>query len=412
MLAGDSGALAGLTVVELGESTSGPFAGKLLADFGAEVIKLETPGIGDSSRYDGPFPNDLPDRERSGLFQYLNTNKLSVTVDIDRTEGASIVAALLSRSDIVVTNYSAERLGRCSLSPAELRVRHPNLIIVTVSPFGSNGPRADYRADDLVSAAMGGLVYSTPGMPDCSVDLDCEPPLHPGCAVAQTVAGLVAATAAMVAVLGRTTTGQGCHLDVSEQAAVAAMQQRDVSMFAYSGRRFQRGLNPDVIGRMPNFYLPCRDGYVVIAAFLDHQWTKLVGAMGSPDWATAEEFSDAAGRTANWTQLRGRLTEWTKSLTGDELFELGRKLELPLFPFYSVREMVNADQVAFRRSLVAVPTLPAGTQMPGALIGMTGTPWTIRKPAPQLGEHTRAILQDQLCMSDSDLSRLTSAGVI
>ena len=405
------GALTGLTVLEFGEFTAAPFAAKLLADYGAEVIKVERPGVGDATRHRGPFPDDHPDLERSGLFHYLNTNKLSLTLDLSRSEAAPIVEMLLSRSDILITNHSPEQLEKYGLALPRLRARHPKLITTTIRPFGWSDTGASPYGDELITAAMGGLVYSTPGMPDAPTDIDQEPPLHPGCAIAETVAGLVAAVAAMTAVFGRTLTDQGCHVDVSQQAAVAAMQQRDVAMSAYSGTPFRRWANPDVIGRMPNFYLPCKDGYVVIAAFLDHQWKKLVEAMGAPNWATSDQFRDAGARSEHWIELRLRLIEWTMRLNGAELFELGQKLELPLFPLYSIRRMVESDQVAHRRSLATLPRLP-GAEMPGSPIAMRGTPWKLRSPAPTLGEHTRQILRETLNVSDSEVLRLASDGVI
>lgn len=406
------GALAGLKILELGELTAAPYAAKLLGDYGADVIKLEGPGAGDPSRDRGPFPGSQADPERSGLFLYLNTNKVGVTLDVSRAAARPILDRLLRWADILVTNHPAPRLKRWNLAPAFLRAGYPKLIVTTITPFGMDGPYASYAGDELITASMGGIVYSTPGMPDAAEDQEREPPLHPDCSIAETVTGLVAAAASMVAVFGRYQSQQGCHVDVSQQATIAAMQQRDVAMSSYSGTPFNRVLNPTVIGRMPNFYLPCKDGYVVIAAFLDHQWRNLVEAMGSPKWALAEAFAGEAQRTANWVEMRLHLIEWTMNQSGDELCELAAKRYLPFFPFYPIRKVVESDQVHYRKSLADVAHMQPGTRMPGSPIGMQGTPWTFRRPAPSLGEHTREVLRDWLGFPDGDVQQLFASGVV
>jgi crotonobetainyl-CoA:carnitine CoA-transferase CaiB-like acyl-CoA transferase len=406
------GALAGLKVLELGELTAAPYAAKLFGDYGADVVKVESPGRGDPTRRRGPFPEGRPDPERSGLFLYLNTNKRSVTLDLDQGAARPIMSRLLDWADILITNCSAAQLSRWGLCVETLRARHSTLIITTITPFGMDGPYAEYRGDELVTYAMGGLAYSTPGMPDAAADAEREPPLHPGCSIAETVTGMTAAAATMVAVFGRHLSQCGCHVDIGQQAVIAAMQQRDVSMASYSGVAFDRLLNPRVIGRMPNFYLPCKDGYVVIAAFLDHQWHRLVDAMGNPEWAQSDAFRHAAGRTANWIELRLRLIDWTMTHSGDELSALGAKLQLPLFPFYPIRKLAESNHVRHRNSLVDIAQGETSFRMPGPPISMLGTPWTLRRPAPRLGEHTYEILHEGLGLSASNIQHLFALAAV
>lgn len=390
-----AGPLAGLTVVEFGDGTAGPYAAKLLGDYGAEVVKVEGPG-GDSARQRGPFPAGRPDPEASGLFLYLNINKYGVTLDVEQDDERALLDRLLAQADVFVTNLPAERLIAADVAPADLRARHPRLIVTTISPFGTDGPWAGRRGDELVTYAMSGFAYSTPGIPDAADDLEREPPLHPACFAAETIAGLVAATATLTAILGRERTHAGCHVEVSQQAALAVMLQRDVTSYSYSGARHNRLLNPATIGRMPNFYLPCRDGYVTVAAPLDLHWVRLVEAMGNPDWARAPAFADSAARTANWSELRLRLIEWTMTLTGDELYALASRQQLPIFPYYQVRKMAESGQVRERRSLVEIDVDGRRARMPAAPFAMRATPWTLRRPAPRLGEHTALILRDWL----------------
>lgn len=180
------GPLAGLSVVELGDGTAGPYAAKMLGDFGAEVVKVETPE-GDSSRRRGPFPDGKPDPEASGLYLYLNINKLGVSFDIATPAGRFAIDRLLSTADIFISNLPAETLRRFDLDPAVLRERYPQLIVTTISPFGSTGPWAERKGDELVTYAMSGMAYSTPGMPDAAEDLERELPLHPAAFAAETI---------------------------------------------------------------------------------------------------------------------------------------------------------------------------------------------------------------------------------
>ena len=391
------GPLAGISVVELGEGTSAPYSAKLFGDFGAEVIKVESPA-GDSSRRRGPFPDGRPDPEASGLFMYLNTNKYGVVLDLGAKAGQVAVHRLLGQSDIFISNLPATALEAAGLAPPMLRQRFPRLIVTTISPFGPTGPWAERRGDELVTYAMGGMAYSTPGMPDAAEDLLNEPPLHPACFVAETIAGVVAAEATMAALLGRGHTGDGCHVELSQQAAMASLQIRDVTNASYVGSHYNRLLNPITIGRMPNFYVPCKDGYVTVAAPMEIHWERLSQMMGDPDWARSELYATEIARTANWVTLRMKIIEWTMTLTGDELLALAEESQLPIFPFYSIRKMANSEHSRERRTLVEVEIGGKAARMPAAPLKMRTTPWSLRRPAPRLGEHSTAILKDGMAV--------------
>jgi crotonobetainyl-CoA:carnitine CoA-transferase CaiB-like acyl-CoA transferase len=389
------GPLAGITIVELGDGTAGPYAAKLFGDFGAEVIKVEEPG-GDSSRRRGPFPNGQFDPEASGLFMYLNINKYGVMLDLESKTSAASMDLLLKRADVFITNLPSKRLRALKLDAASLRERYPSLIVTTISPFGIEGPWADKLGNELITYAMSGIAYSTPGMPEAADDLDREPPLHPACFVGETIAGVVSATATMTALMGRGRTQQGCHVEVSQHAAMAAMQIRDVTNAAYVGTHYNRLLNPTTIGRMPNFYLPCKDGYVTVAAPMEIHWERLTQAMGNPAWAQSEDYATEVARTANWVTLRLKLIEWTMTLTGDELLVFADKSQLPIFPFYSIRKMADSEHSRERRTLVEVQIGAREARIPAAPFKMRATPWSLRRPAPRLGEHTAKILDDGL----------------
>ena len=394
-VAANGGPLVGLRVVELGDGTAGPYCAKLLGDFGAEVVKIES-AAGDSTRLRGPFAADRPDPEASGLFHYLNTNKLGMVLALEDAQGRVVLDRLLTRADIFVTNLPAERLAAAGIAPVALRARHPQLVITSISAFGSDGPWAGFRGDELVTYAMGGMAYSTPGMPDAAADLETEPPLHPACFVAETLTGLIAATATMSAIENRSHTGVGCHVELSQHAAVATLQHRDVTTHAYLGGTYNRLLNPLNIGRMPNFYLPCKDGYATIAAPMSIHWERLVEAMGNPAWARSTDFDSTDARMRNWIELRRRLTEWTMSVSGDELYALAGARQLPIFPFYPVRKLVDSAQVAARASVVEFALGTRRARMPAAPVAMRSTPWALRRPAPRLGQHTAQVLAEWL----------------
>jgi crotonobetainyl-CoA:carnitine CoA-transferase CaiB-like acyl-CoA transferase len=396
----ENGALAGLRVVELADGVAGPYTAKLLADFGGDVVKIESMD-GDSARYRGPFPHDLPDPEASGLFAYLNTNKRSIVTDVGAEAGRSTLHELLRKADIFVVDLPQKRLLEVGLSLAEARAAYPSLVITSITPFGIRGPWARRRGEELVTYAMGGIAYSTPGVPDAASDLESEPPLHPSCFAAETISGAVAAVATLAAVHVRAQSGDGALVEVSQQAAVAAMQQRDINNASYPSGPYkhQRVFSTTTTGRMPNFYLPCRDGYVAIPAPLEAHWSRLVEAMGKPDWARSPQFASGAARTTHCLELHARLTEWTMTVTSDELFALAHKYELLVFPFYPVRKMIDSAHVRERCSVIDIELAGRSARMPGAPIRMSGTPWTLRRSPPRRGEHTEEI-RNELRRSD------------
>lgn len=388
-----AGPLADLTVVELGEGTAAAFAAKLLADFGATTIKVERPS-GDPARQRGPFPGGREDPNASGLFAYLNTNKLGVVADLAQDDGRKALDGLLSGADIFVTDLAGSEQEASGIPAADLRERYPDLIVAVVSPFGDGGPWSGRIGDELTAFAASGLAYGTPGIPDAAEHPYDEPPLHPSCFVSETIAGVTAATAIMVAIRGRNAGAGGCYIDLSEHAASACIQVRDLMPSAYGDAVYNRLLNPVSIGRMPNFYLPCKDGYVTVAAPMDIHWLRLVEALGKPDWAVSEKFATEAARAANWEELRSNLSAWTRSLGSEELFALGERMKIMIFPFYPISRMAESDHVRSRGSLIETTIGGTPARMAGAPFTLSRTPWSLRRPAPRLGEHNSLLASE------------------
>ncbi|MFN7276140.1 MAG: CoA transferase, partial [bacterium] len=339
-------------------------------------------------------------------FQYLNTNKRGVVLDLENSADQAALARLLEAADVFVTNLPVERLTAAGISLPALRARCPSLIITILSPFGLDGPCADWRSDDIVTSAMGGIAYSTPGIPDAAADLESEPPLHAGCFAAETIAGVVGAHATVAALRSRTQSGEGCLVEVSQQAAVATMQQRDIANASYIGGTHMRVFSSTTTGRMPNFYLPCKDGWVAIPAPLEDHWQRLVQAMGQPAWTTMPEFSSGAARTANCVELKRRMIEWTMTVTSDELYQVAQNLQLLVFPFYSVRKVLASAHVHDRKSVIETDLGGRKARMPAAPVKMRGSPWSFRRRAPRHGEHTREVLAEWA----RDGKRLVSSG--
>ncbi|MGI8422959.1 MAG: CoA transferase, partial [Chloroflexota bacterium] len=219
--------LSGVRVLDLTGYVAGPYCSKILAEYGAEVVKVEPPGQGDTARSIGPFPRGEPHPERSALFLHLNTNKLSITLDITHEAGAAVLRTLAGRSDVIVDDGALANAAGEGWDYDSLARDHPGLVLTTISPFGDGGPYRDYRAPDIVLGAMGGWMYPM-GDPD-------RAPLQPGGPYHQYVVGLWAAAGTLSAFLGALGTGTGEHVRISALEAVVATTVEDTVWHAYTG---------------------------------------------------------------------------------------------------------------------------------------------------------------------------------
>ena len=378
-------ALSGLRIVEYGNLVAGPFCARLLADAGADVIKVEPPQ-GDESRRRGPFPKDTPDPEWSALYLYLNANKQGVLIDLENRRGLGLFQELLQQADILVVNHPPDVLDRLQLRREHLKDLNPGLVVTAITPFGLTGPYRDYAGDDLIAVSAGGLAHATPGVPDMVSDPEREPPLRANTYIGEFLAGIHAAIATMVAVMRRELTGEGCEVDVSQQEAVAMVMPWEIAHASYLEPKRRE---PVVFANQPNAYLPCKDGYVVVAGFLEHHWRGIVELLGNPDWAQSEVFGDAFERARNWDALEPLILEWTMEHTGAEIAQLSQAKGVPCFPAYTVGQMVDSKHVAEREFLWTHQGPNGSTfKLPGYPVRMAATPWRLRRPAPKLGEHT------------------------
>ncbi|MCH7842550.1 MAG: CoA transferase [Chloroflexi bacterium] len=402
------GALSGLKVVELTDQVSGQVAGsfcaRLLGDAGADVVKVEPPH-GDRYRRNGPYPGGVPDPEWSGLFLYLNSNKRGVSLDIESAGGWAAFLDLTAASDFLVLGQNSSEIERLGLRRERFSDANPGLIVTAITPFGLTGPNSAYLGDDLIAISAGGMAFATPGVPDRVGDPDLEPPLRSNTHMAGYLAGVQGAMASIAALLSRAMgQGAGCEIDLSMQEAVAAVMPFELAHASYHKAK---GRQPGVFGLMPNAYLPCRDGYVVVMAVMEAHWRNLMDLAGNPDWADLEVFSSGVERARNWDALEPLLLEWTMAHTGAEIAQLAQDRGIPCFPAYTVGQMVDSAHVTERGFMLDMKG-PGGEKfkLPGYPVRLERTPWQLFRPAPKLGEHTSEVLGEWLGYSAAQLAEL------
>jgi crotonobetainyl-CoA:carnitine CoA-transferase CaiB-like acyl-CoA transferase len=378
----DARGLAGIRVVELGQMVAVPWAAKLLADLGADVIKVEPPG-GDRSRSRGPFAG-APDPDASGLFVYLNTNKRSMVADLSVAADRERVARLLADADLLLHDLSPAAVAEWGLDAGSLRSTHPGLVTVSVTPFGQTGPYSGYRAEEIQTVHGGGWGWLTPG---CS-DRPDLPPLKPFGHQADFQAGFGAATAAMAAVDRAQRTGVGDHLDFSAMAHVTGMLEAGFITWSYlreiPGRLGARVLNPWRI-------FPAADGEIFVVCVEQDQWMRLKELMGSPEWADMEIFDTVEGRFDAEDLLHMWLGEWIEPQKVMDLFHLGQSNRVAFAPVFTMAQMAEDPHLAARGFLREIDQPGLGpVRVPGPPSRLTNPWWSIRRPAPRLGEHDDA----------------------
>ena len=397
------GALTGLKVVEFTDQVAGSFCARLLGDAGADVVKVE-PLNGDRYRRNGPYPGGVPDPEWSGLFLYLNSNKRGVTLDIESSKNRSAFLDLTSEADFLVVGQESGEVERLGLRRELLAAANPELIVTSITPFGLIGPNSSYLGDELIAISAGGMAYATPGIPDKVGDPYLEPPLRSNTHMAGYLAGVQGAVASVAALLSRTIQGTGCEIDLSMQEAVAAVMPYELAHASYDEAKPRK---PEVFGVMPNAYLPCQDGYVVVMAVMEAHWRNLMALADNPDWAELEVFSSGVERARNWDALEPLLLEWTMAHTGAEIAQLAQDKGIPCFPAYTVGQMVDSAHVTERNFMIDMEATGGQRfKLPGYPVRLEKTPWQLFRPAPKLGEHTAEVLDEWLGYSPEQILAL------
>jgi CoA:oxalate CoA-transferase len=398
------GALDGLKVLEFCDMVAGPYCGKLLADLGAESIKIERPLVGDRARERGPFAGDFPHPDKSGLFLYLNTNKLGVTLDPSTATGRSIFRRLVEGVDVLIEDQVPGRMADLGLDYDSLSTINPGLVMVSVTPFGQYGPYAEYNCYTLnlhhVSAHTTQFFvarFDEPG----------REPVPPGGFAGEYDSGLNAGIAVLGALFGRMLTGEGQYVDVSKQDGLLGLERVDMCRFADG---------EDIIGRFGQQIgglMECKDGFVILTMPQDHQWFGLVEAMGSPEWANNEEYADEMGRAKHHDDIQPRVEAWAMQFTKDEIYRVCQEHSVPLGPVRSTQEVFDWQQARERGFFQEVEHPVAGKfYYPTAGYKFSETPWQARYPAPLLGQHNEEVYCGRLGFSKEELERLRTDGVI
>jgi len=395
------GLLEGLAVLEVGRLVAAPYCAKLLADLGADVVKLEPPGGGDPARRRSPFPGDHPHPERSGLFLYLNTSKRSVTLDIGTEGGRGLFRRLVSQADVLIEDHAPAERESLGLDPTHLSRHNPRLVHTSITPFGESGPYRDFQTHHL-------NVYHSSPHTTFSVQSEGQPkraPAKAGRYLAEYDAGLSAALGTLAAVLEATATGQGQHIEVSKQEALLCLERVDI------GRNINLPKPPPWRGSLAGL-LHAKDGYVMVTPIQNHQWQGLVRAMGNPEWAQAEWCRTEAMRQEHRDEIQPRLQEWAAGLTRDEIYHRLQAEGTPAGPVWNVAEVLEWEQARAREFFVRIDHPDAGEYTyPSMPYRFSGRGWQGTR-APRLGEHNEEIYCGRLGYAPADLAFLTAAGVI
>jgi crotonobetainyl-CoA:carnitine CoA-transferase CaiB-like acyl-CoA transferase len=373
--------LTGVRVLEVGEMVGVPYATKLLADLGAEVIKIESPN-GDPARHHGPFPpNASGDIEQSGLFLGLNTNKKSVVLALDTEHGRTTLANLVAESDIVFHDLGAERAAAVGLDADDLLERHPSLVVCAITPYGLTGPQAEWLGEEINVVHGGGWGRLIPGgATDRSI-----PPLTVSGHTAHYQAATAGALAALACYWNATETGVGDVIDLSVMAHVTSMVGESFVAWSYAGRIIERY---GVRYSNPWRIFECKDGLIFLAVVEPDQWDRLVDMMGRPEWALQDKFSTNDGRAEHAAELNDHVEAWTRRHGVDELFRDGQARRICFAPVFDMADLAEQDQLVERDFFHQVEHPTAGTlTYLGPPYKMTPDAWELGAAAPRLGEH-------------------------
>ena len=399
--------LRGLRVIEWGSLVSAPFCGKVLAELGADVVKVEPPVTGEASRQRGPYPDNLPHPERSGLFLFANLNKRGITLDVHSDRGRQLLHRLLATADVLLENQPLSLVENLGLDYPSLTDRFPQLVVTAISPYGRSGPYRAYRGNDLTANAMSGLSFGT-GHPHRE---PLTTPLHQ----ASYLAGVGAAFASIVALLGRDLTGRGQSVDVAEAQVIGTLLTGyHLPTYIYRGVAGFRSGNRMRLGLFPNCVLPCKDGYICIDAPQIEQYRRFLNLLGEQDWMDNPRYRDRRAMSDQYPEeAEALIAPWFMQRTKQEILDACLEHRIPCVPVQTFAEALDDPQLKARDYFQEAAHPIAGTyRYPGPPYRLSGTAARLARPAPTLGQHNREVLGGDLGLSDADIADLEQAGVI
>jgi len=398
------GPLAGVRVIEMGQLVAGPFVGSRMADFGAEVIKVETPGNGDAMRAWGHHRY----KDRGLWWPVLARNKKSVSANLRESRGQDLVRRLIETADVLVENFKPGTLEKWGLAPSALHEINPGLVIARVSGYGQTGPYADRPGFASVGEAMGGLRYIN-GFPD-------QPPPRMGISLGDTLAGMFAAQGVLMALYWRDTVGKGRGqvIDASITESCFAMMESALSEFDKVG--FVREPSGTGLANVsPSNIFPTSDGkWVVIAANLNPMFKRLCDAMEQPELADDPRYSTHQARGQNGDELDSLIADWTRELSAAELDERLDKHGVVSGPIYSIEDIVNDPHYQARDMICRFQDKELGEiAVPGFVPKLSETHSEIAWLGPsEVGVHNEEVYCGMLGLSEDDLKELENDGII
>jgi len=405
------GALSHLRVLDLTRVLAGPWCAQNLADFGADVIKVERPGAGDDTRTWGPpwlKDEDGQDTTEAAYYLAANRNKRSITVDISTPEGQDIVRKLAAHADVVLENYKVGQLKKYGLDYESLKAIKPDLIYCSITGFGQTGPYAARAGYDFIVQGMGGFMSLT-GERD---DLPGGGPQKAGVAISDLMTGMYATVAVLAALAHRDRTGEGQYIDMALLDVQVAMLANMNTNYLASGHAPKRWGNahPNIV---PYQTFQASNGWIIVAVGNDGQFRRFVEAGGMPELADDPRFATNPQRVANRDVLVPILAEMVKRFGKGEWIDKLEAAGVPCGPINSLDEVFDNEQVQARGLRVDLPHPSAGTvKLVGSPVKMSATPPKAASHPPLLGEHTEAVLRDVLDLSAEQIAALRTRGVI
>lgn len=390
-------ALDGIRILDLTHMLSGPYAGMLLADMGAETIKVEPPGRGEGTR---KLLATVPEHSHNGMGAYfltLNRNKKSVTIDLKSPAGKALFQDLVRVADVVLYNFSAGVADRLEISRRFIGEINPRIITCSITGFGETGPHKDMVSFDMVAQGMGGGMSIT-GEAD-------HGPMRAGIPIGDLGGGLMGALGVLAALQARERTGRGQHVDISMQDAQISLLNYMATMFFLSGRPPERLGNGHFVHVPYNTY-PTADGWMIVAVVFDSFWQKLMTIVDCPDLDTEENLTQP-GRYKNRDAINRRLTERFRTRSRDFWLKAMADARIPCAPVHDMADALGDPNVQARNMVVEVEQTDGGSvKMPGNPIKLSETHEDTFSPPPVLGQHTEQILRDLLGKSDEQIAAL------
>lgn len=393
------GALKGIRVIDLTRVLAGPYCSMILGDLGAEVIKIEIPGVGDDSRAFPPFVEN-----ESVYFLSLNRNKKSITLNLKSEKGKELFLNMVKKSHVVVENFRPGTMEKLGLGYEELKKANPKIIYAASSGFGHTGPYSHKPAYDMIVQAMGGIMSIT--------GPDENTPTKVGASIGDIISGMFTAIGILAGLNHMNNTGVGQKVDVAMLDCQVAVLENAIARYLITGKI------PRPIGNRHPSITPfgtykSKDSEIVIAIGNDRLWEKFCKIVGKEELIEDERFKTNSQRTENVSQLEPILSELIKCKTTMEWISILEREGIPCSPINNVKDVIEDPQVIERNMIVEVEHKSIGkVKIPGNPIKMSETPGTIDTSAPMLGEHTADILKSLCCLTDEEIKGLYSSGVI